>query len=453
MATFGYPASRDFQFMGCTSQFFQRLVMQQCGTQGVGTLNLLDDGLLPYTTINGSTFPAVDADAQDASRRAVTDPNYASAILEFVARQRAGHLRGPAGQLPARRSTARSRPSVAGTSDPDILGLLALEVWGAPTSKPAYDPSNRNFIYQRFQRGIMHYDKACGCTQGLLLADYLKALITGENLPADLATQAASSPLLRAATPSGTAPERHRVRQRLRSRRWQRRRPAQPAMLAAAAAAEPVRPAPPPARHDRQPAAPVSEPRLRHEHVPVGQPDDHRARPEDRQRRQLRLAEDALPVARRSRRKGKGKFDWTEADRIVKASKQAGVKIIARLDFQPAWARKDGALNGPPDNYQDFCGLRLGVRHALRTGSAIGTGRRDRDLERGQPGPRVGHAADQPAAGRRLRAAADAAPTGPPKTANPQIIVITAGLSPTGVKTSRGLRRRRVPAVAVRRRA
>ena len=69
VATFGYPASRDFQFLGCTSQFFQRLVMQQCGTQGVGTLNLLDDGLLPYTMINGSTFPAVDATLKAATPR------------------------------------------------------------------------------------------------------------------------------------------------------------------------------------------------------------------------------------------------------------------------------------------------------------------------------------------------------------------------------------------------
>ena len=41
----------------------------------------------------------------------------------------------------------------------------------------------------------MHYDDACKCTQGLLLADYLKALLSGENLPADLAAQASGSPL------------------------------------------------------------------------------------------------------------------------------------------------------------------------------------------------------------------------------------------------------------------
>ena len=78
-----------------------------------------------------------------------------------------------------------------------------------PTSLPAQDPNNGGFIYQRFQRGIMHYDAACRCTQGLLLADYFKALLTGENLPADLAAQAGDSPFLRqyaADRPIGLAP-------------------------------------------------------------------------------------------------------------------------------------------------------------------------------------------------------------------------------------------------------
>ena len=45
---------------------------------------------------------------------------------------------------------------------------------------------------------------------------------------------------------------------------------------------------------------------------------------------------------------GKGQFTWDESDRVVAASNDAGVKIIARLDFQPSWARADGAHNGPP---------------------------------------------------------------------------------------------------------
>jgi hypothetical protein len=62
-----------------------------------------------------------------------------------------------------------------------LLPLMDLELWGAPTSKPARDPHDPNFIYQRFQRGIMHYDKGCSCTQGLLLADYFKALLVGQD--------------------------------------------------------------------------------------------------------------------------------------------------------------------------------------------------------------------------------------------------------------------------------
>jgi hypothetical protein len=55
------------------------------------------------------------------------------------------------------------------------------------------DPKNSNFIYQRWQRGVMHYDRTTGATQGLLLADYFKAIITGQNLPPDVAEAAKAS--------------------------------------------------------------------------------------------------------------------------------------------------------------------------------------------------------------------------------------------------------------------
>ena len=51
----------------------------------------------------------------------------------------------------------------------------------------------------------MHYDDGCKCTQGLLLADALKAAITGRNLPDDLAAQAADSPLFKQYDPSSHA--------------------------------------------------------------------------------------------------------------------------------------------------------------------------------------------------------------------------------------------------------
>jgi hypothetical protein len=71
--------------------------------------------------------------------------------------------------------------------------LISLEVWGAPISKPRRDPSNTNFVYQRFQRGVMHFDATTGKTQALLLADYLKNILRGRDLPDDLAMAARSS--------------------------------------------------------------------------------------------------------------------------------------------------------------------------------------------------------------------------------------------------------------------
>ena len=71
------------------------------------------------------------------------------------------------------------RASVSGSDNP----LINLEVWGAPISPPLHDPANSNFVYQRFQRGVMHFDATTGRTEGLLLADYLKAILRGRDLP------------------------------------------------------------------------------------------------------------------------------------------------------------------------------------------------------------------------------------------------------------------------------
>src|SRR3954462_11499431 len=67
--TFGLPTSRTFQFLGLPTQFFQRHVLQVT-PGGVQTLNLLDEGLLPYTAIAGSTFPAVDPSILAAAPKA-----------------------------------------------------------------------------------------------------------------------------------------------------------------------------------------------------------------------------------------------------------------------------------------------------------------------------------------------------------------------------------------------
>src|SRR5207302_6977610 len=82
--------------------------------------------------------------------------------------------------------------------------LLDLEIWGAPISRPHRDPSNTNFVYQRFQRGVMHFDAVSGRTEGLLLADYLKAILRGRDLPADLMQAAHDSKYFNQYCPTST---------------------------------------------------------------------------------------------------------------------------------------------------------------------------------------------------------------------------------------------------------
>jgi hypothetical protein len=194
--TFGLPTSRTFQFMGAPTQFFQRHVLQ-VGSGGVRTVNLLDDGLLPYTTIGGSTFPAVDPSVTAAAPTAGS-ATYGADVQAHLKQYAPDTWEGE----PVNFSDTFNDTVTLADAFPDgggsagLLTLLNLEIWGLPTSKPARDPANNNFVFLRFQRGVMHYDASCKCTQGLLLADALKAIITGTNLPDDLAEQAADSPLL-----------------------------------------------------------------------------------------------------------------------------------------------------------------------------------------------------------------------------------------------------------------
>ncbi|MCC6177759.1 MAG: cellulase family glycosylhydrolase [Chloroflexi bacterium] len=127
----------------------------------------------------------------------------------------------------------------------------------------------------------------------------------------------------------------------------------------------------------------------------------------------------------------RGQFTWTEADRVVRASQAAGVKIIARLDFQPTWARLDGAHNGPPDDYADFGRFVSALVTRYGQGSAIGRVHaleiwNEPNLNREWGMAPINQAAASDYV-RLLEVAYEAA-----KAADPGITIISAGLSPTG---------------------
>jgi hypothetical protein len=201
VSTFGYPVSRTFEFGGFATQFFQRRIVQVGPDGAARLLNLLDPGLMPYTQINRATFPASDPTLVAAAPPS-TDT---SAVLAFVAAHAPSSFEGmPVNFYGAFLNTVSYAAAFQnGGGDARLLAGLDLEMWGIPTSLPAYDPNNHNFVYLRWQRGIMMYDAGCNCTRGVLIGDYFKHIITGDELPPDLAQEAQGSPFYRQYTTSG----------------------------------------------------------------------------------------------------------------------------------------------------------------------------------------------------------------------------------------------------------
>ncbi|MBN1583602.1 MAG: cellulase family glycosylhydrolase, partial [Anaerolineae bacterium] len=50
---------------------------------------------------------------------------------------------------------------------------------------------------------------------------------------------------------------------------------------------------------------------------------------------------------------GKDAFNWTQSDQVVNHANEYGIKVLARLDRAPHWTGR-GEPNGPPANYADF---------------------------------------------------------------------------------------------------
>ncbi|HEX2325701.1 MAG TPA: hypothetical protein VHQ00_09895, partial [Chloroflexota bacterium] len=188
VGTFGYPVSRPFILEGLRVQFFQRYVMQELPL-GVGLLNILDEEYMPYTDFRTAVIPPVDPQVATGAPPPGT-PGYGQAVSDYIAATVLNTWEGqPVGFLDAYLQTGVR----SGATDPAQQALVAVEVLGFPTSGPAPDPRDPNFIYQRFQRSVLQYNGASRQTQPLLMADYFKSIITGRELPPELSMQAQGS--------------------------------------------------------------------------------------------------------------------------------------------------------------------------------------------------------------------------------------------------------------------
>ena len=187
--TFGYPVSNEFPLLGQRVQIFQRQLLQLAPDGTVSTANILDPEILPISRIDGLSLPTADPELLGAAPIPGSD-DYATQALAFINLYVPDSWNG----LPVNfQSTFLNTVTCAdafGTDpcDESLLPTFSLELWGLPTSLPTTDPLNTEFVYQRFQKGIMHFSRATGVTQGLLLGDWLKRVMIGVDLSADIGT-------------------------------------------------------------------------------------------------------------------------------------------------------------------------------------------------------------------------------------------------------------------------
>ncbi|MFN0073914.1 MAG: hypothetical protein ACKVVP_20735 [Chloroflexota bacterium] len=127
----------------------------------------------------------------------------------------------------------------------------------------------------------------------------------------------------------------------------------------------------------------------------------------------------------------KGCYNWDDLDRVVSTTTAAGLKIMARIDHSPDWARAVPAENGPPDNISDYTDIvtRLVARYG--TGSAIGRVHAVEIWNEPNLDREWGNKLISQATAREYVELLKDAYMGA-KEADPNITVVTAGLSPTG---------------------
>jgi hypothetical protein len=130
--------------------------------------------------------------------------------------------------------------------------------------------------------------------------------------------------------------------------------------------------------------------------------------------------------------KAKGSFEWNEPDRIVDAISQAGLKVVARVDNQPKWAAAgvEWPGTGPADNPGDWTDYltALASRYKGRIQAYEIWNEPNLDREWGDKKP------DPAAYAAMLRSSYQAI-----KAADPQALVISAGMSPTTDTSERAM--------------
>ncbi len=418
LRTFGYPVSRKFRLLGSDVQIFQRRIMQIQPGGSVGLLNMLDSDMLPYVTVNGATLPA-KSDALVAQSPAVGTPDYASAVLQYVQTNSPDSWESyQTNFYQTFNDTCKMEEAFPdGDGSSGMLTGINLELWGVPVAAPAKDPNNFNFVYLRMQRGVMHFDSNNGLTQGLLLADVFKSILTGQNVPFDVAGPAAQSRYFKQydnSKPDGLARPEQLPGSNLKDA-FEKEGPSG------------IAPLPPPGTTATpSPIAGPSTTGLAYGmqvHMP-GQNQD----------RVLGMVKGAgfgwikQQVRWSEMEPSKGQIAFSKLDPFIDRSAAQGVKVMLSVVTVPSWARGDRRSVGPPDNPNDFADFMaaLATRYKGKVQAYEVWNEQNMSREWTPPIDACAYVSMYKVVAPRMKAA------------DPNAIVISGALTPTGVNDPNG---------------
>ena len=129
----------------------------------------------------------------------------------------------------------------------------------------------------------------------------------------------------------------------------------------------------------------------------------------------------------------KGQYDWYRPDRIVEATEAEGLNLLVRLDRQPFWSEPESNLwhenqaPGDLNDFGDFCGA-VAERYHGRIAAYQVWNEPNLSREWGELPPDPAHYTEL------LKVCYTAI-----KAADPQAIVVSAGLAPTGTTSNQAM--------------
>ena len=194
--TFGPPISNAFPLLGSTVQLFRNHLLKVETDGTVTTVNLFELNAVPSRNVNGVVVPEIDPFLV-ASAPVPGTPEYAARVLTFIQETAPDQWEGmPVGFYQAFLGTVRAEDALPGGGEVGLLPLFSHEVWGVPVSRPVRDVQNPDSIVQRWERGVMFWNRASASVATVPLGEAFKSLLTGEGLGPERIEASSSSQFL-----------------------------------------------------------------------------------------------------------------------------------------------------------------------------------------------------------------------------------------------------------------